>query len=74
MTTTTSTTSRTERLHRVITAAAARLHAIDAATVTRAGINLAAYSDGHLTMPEAAGVFSVNVEELLEIIERLARP
>jgi hypothetical protein len=67
-------TSRTERLHRVITAAAARLHAIDAEIVSRAGTNLAAYNDGHMTIPEAAGVFSVNVEELLEIIERLTRP
>jgi len=45
----------------------------DEATIRRIAGNLAAFRDGSLTPVEAAGVFSVNVDELLEIIERQAR-
>jgi hypothetical protein len=43
----------------------------DEATLARIARNLAAFNDGTLTGAEAAGVLSVNVDELLEIIARL---
>jgi hypothetical protein len=57
------------------TQTAARLDANDAATVARCRANLAAF---HAMPPGrerliAAGPLTVNVEELLEVIERLAR-
>jgi len=66
--------ARNERLRRQVDAAAAHLHAIDAATIRRVGGNMADHEAGRLSGAEAVGVLSVNVEELLEIIERLARP
>lgn len=50
------------------------LNAIDLATVNRVGQNHAAYRKGEIRIEEWAGLASVNVEELLEIIERLTRP
>jgi hypothetical protein len=43
----------------------------DAATLRRIVRNLAEYDAGTLTGPEAVGVFSVNVRELLDMIARL---
>jgi hypothetical protein len=67
-------TTRTERLQRITAAAAAHLSAIDAELLRRCAANLAAADAGELSIPEAAGVFSVNVDELLSLVERLARP
>ena len=50
------------------------LTATDAAIVERCARNLKASRAGQLTVTEEAGVFSVNVEELLEVIERITRP
>jgi hypothetical protein len=66
-------TARNARLQRKVQAAAERLHAIDAATVRRVAGNMADHEAGRLSGAEAVGVLSVNVEELLDIIERLAR-
>lgn len=54
-------------------AAALLTKATDTATLQRIARNLTAYHAGQITECEAAGMFSVNVEELLEIIERQAR-
>lgn len=74
MTTMPTTTTRTQRLQRATTAAADHLHAIDAELLRRCAANLAAADAGKLSIPEAAGVFSVNVDELLMLVERLTRP
>jgi hypothetical protein len=46
----------------------------DEATMERIARNLAAFNEGTLSGAEAAGIFSVNVDELLEIIARLSGP
>lgn len=46
----------------------------DTAVLQRVARNLAAHVAGQLTVTEAAGIFSVNVEELLDIIARLSAP
>jgi hypothetical protein len=47
--------------------------ATDMAIIGRARRNVAADKAGHLTVAERAGIFSVNTEELLEVIDRLTR-
>lgn len=77
-----TTTTRIERLQRIVTAAASHLDAIDNATIERVAANLAAYEttplEQRIQQPDFqaqfAGVFSVNMDELLDIIERLSRP
>lgn len=72
-------TARMDRLTRQVEAAADHLAAYDASVVRRVGENLADFQDAaHAndgrSMAEWAGVFSVNVEELLGLIERITRP
>lgn len=47
------------------------LTSTDRAIIERAARNLKADRAGQLTVAERAGIFSVNTEELLEVIERL---
>ena len=70
----TAATARMERLTREVQAAAERLNRIDAEALVRIGKNLRAFEDGDLAGWEAAGVLSVNVDELITMIERLTRP
>jgi len=72
--TSTNITPRIERLRRLADLAASHLYADDAEAIHRISRNLIAFERRELTGPEAEGVLSVNVEELLEIIELLTRP
>jgi hypothetical protein len=52
----------------------AALRPEDLLTIERIRRNRQAERDGQLTVTEKAGMFSVNVDELLEVIEYLTRP
>jgi len=60
-----------EILDRIAPGASVKLDTLDESTLRRIAGNLAAFNAGTLTGPEAEGVLSVNVDELLEMIARL---